>query len=98
MINHYLFSDTCVDDSDCKEIPHTVCRNVPVNEGLDPGTRGTEFKSWDPRDTILKSCFCKVISFTCIKFYEELFKGIPNDPTTNSNVSNSNKGRSCSNS
>ena len=70
MINHNLFSDTCVDDSDCKEIPHTVCRNVPVNEGLDPGTRGTEFKSWDPRDTILKSCFCKVMTFSCMKFYE----------------------------
>ena len=72
MINHYLFSDTCVDDSDCKEIPHTVCRNVPVNEGLDPGTRGTEFKSWDPRDIILKSCFCKVKSLNCIEFNENM--------------------------
>ena len=57
---NYTFSDTCVDDTDCKEIPHTVCRNVPINEGLDPGTRGKAFQSWEPRDTILKSCFCKV--------------------------------------
>ena len=57
-----FFSDTCVDDTDCKDIPHTVCRNIPVNEGLDPGTRGAAFEFWEPRDTILKSCFCKVMS------------------------------------
>ena len=56
----FCYSDTCVDDADCKDIPHTVCRNIPVNEGLDPGTRGAAFEFWEPRDTLLKSCFCKV--------------------------------------
>ena len=82
IIINCLFSDTCVDDSDCKEIPHTVCRNVPVNEGLDPGTRGTEFKSWDPRDTILKSCFCKVKSLTLFYMGEQ-------NPLTASKIENS---------
>ena len=53
--------DTCVDDDDCKDIPNTMCRNIPINEGLDPGTRSIDFKLWEPRDTLLKSCFCKVI-------------------------------------
>ena len=53
-------SDTCVEDEDCKDIPNTVCRNVPVNERLDPGTRFIAFEFWEPRDSMLKSCFCKV--------------------------------------
>ena len=53
--------DTCVDDNDCKDIPNTMCRNIPINAGLDPGTRSIDFKLWEPRDTLLKSCFCKVL-------------------------------------
>ena len=53
------FSDTCVVDEDCQDFPNTVCRNVPVNVGLDPGTRRTPFDEWEDRDTLLRSCFCK---------------------------------------
>ena len=53
------FPDTCVTDEDCEEFPNTVCKNVPVNKGLDPGTRNVPFKDWEPRDTLLKSCFCR---------------------------------------
>ena len=53
------FSDTCVVDEDCKDFPNTVCMNHPVNQGLDPGTRDEPYMEWEPRDTLLKSCFCK---------------------------------------
>lgn len=53
------FPDTCVTDSDCKDFPNTICRNEPVNVGLDPGTRDIPFDEWEPRDSLLKSCFCK---------------------------------------
>ena len=53
------FSDTCVEDSDCAGIPNTVCRNQPVNAGLDPGTRRLPYDRWKPRDSLLKSCFCE---------------------------------------
>ena len=53
------FSDTCVEDEDCAGIPNTVCRNEPVNAGLDPGTRKLPFTKWKERDSLLRSCFCK---------------------------------------
>ena len=53
------FEDTCVTDEDCEAYPNTVCRNEPVNRGLDPGTRKLPFREWEDRDTLLKSCFCK---------------------------------------
>jgi len=53
------YADTCVEDEDCRDIPNTVCRNKPVILGLDPGTRSTPFRQWKPRDSLLKSCFCK---------------------------------------
>ena len=30
-------------DDDCEDFPNTVCRNSPVNSGLDPGTRELPF-------------------------------------------------------
>ena len=53
------FPDTCVTDDDCIDFPNTVCSNVPINQGLDPGTRNIPFDEWEPRDTLLKSCFCR---------------------------------------
>ncbi len=53
------FADTCVTDEDCKDFPNTVCRNEPVNRGLDPGTRDEPFEEWEDRDSLLRSCFCK---------------------------------------
>ena len=38
-----MFTDTCVEDDDCEDFPNTVCRNSPVNSGLDPGTRELPF-------------------------------------------------------
>ena len=52
------FEDTCVSDEDCEEYPNTVCSAEPINRGLDPGTRSEPFSEWEPRDTLLKSCFC----------------------------------------
>ena len=40
------FEDTCVSDDDCTEFPETVCRSMPVNTGLDPGTRALDFDQW----------------------------------------------------
>ena len=40
----FLFLDTCVVDEDCEDFPNTVCKNTPVNIGLDPGTREIPFK------------------------------------------------------
>jgi hypothetical protein len=40
------FEDTCVTDNDCAEFPETVCRSMPVNRGLDPGTRALDFHQW----------------------------------------------------
>ena len=37
------FPDTCVTDDDCIDFPNTVCSNVPINQGLDPGTRNIPF-------------------------------------------------------
>ena len=31
-------------DEDCEDFPNTVCKNTPVNIGLDPGTREIPFK------------------------------------------------------
>ena len=42
-----------------RDIPNTECRNRPVIVGLDPGTRSSPFSKWKPRDSLLKSCFCK---------------------------------------
>ena len=53
------YPDTCVEDTDCADIPNTVCRNDPVILGLDPGTRTLPFAKWKPRDALLKSCFCR---------------------------------------
>ena len=53
------FPDTCVTDDDCIDFPNTVCSNIPINQGLDPGTRNIPFDEWEPRDTLLKSCFCR---------------------------------------
>ena len=53
------FTDTCVSDEDCEEFPNTVCQAEPVNTGLDPGTRRLPFSSWEPGDTLLRSCWCK---------------------------------------
>jgi len=53
------FDDTCVSDEDCVDFPQTVCRAMPVNKGLDPGTRAVPFEEWKTGDEILKSCWCK---------------------------------------
>lgn len=53
------FPDTCVVDEDCKDFPNTACTNQPINPGLDSGTRSIPFEDWEPRDKLLKSCFCK---------------------------------------
>jgi len=53
------FEDTCVTDDDCADFPQTVCRSMPVNNGLDPGTRALDFKNWKEGDELLKSCWCK---------------------------------------
>jgi len=53
------FEDTCVTNEDCVDFPQTVCRDMPVNPGLDPGTREKKFEEWKPGDEILKSCWCK---------------------------------------
>ena len=53
------FFDTCVTDEDCEMYPNTVCSSEPINRGLDPGTRDVPFDEWEPRDTLLKSCFCR---------------------------------------
>jgi len=39
--------------------PETVCQAMPVNPGLDPGTRENPFSEWKSGDEILKSCWCK---------------------------------------
>ena len=54
--------DTCVSDEDCVDFPQTVCQAMPINPGLDPGTRAVPFESWKKGDEILKSCWCKVIN------------------------------------
>lgn len=41
------FEDTCVTDDDCSDFPETVCRDMPVNAGLDPGTRALDFDQWE---------------------------------------------------
>ena len=41
------FEDTCVTDDDCSDFPETVCRSMPVNNGLDPGTRALDFGNWE---------------------------------------------------
>ena len=46
-------------DEDCQEFPETVCQAMPVNPGLDPGTRENPFSEWKSGDEILKSCWCK---------------------------------------
>ena len=46
-------------DADCDQYPETVCAAEPLNSGLDPGTRKLPFESWEDRDTLLKSCFCR---------------------------------------
>ena len=51
--------DTCVSDEDCQDFPETVCQAMPVNPGLDPGTRENPFAEWKSGDEILKSCWCK---------------------------------------
>ena len=53
------FEDTCVTDEDCVDFPQTVCRSMPVNMGLDPGTRELPFDKWKLGDEILMSCWCK---------------------------------------
>ena len=53
------YEDTCVSNEDCVDFPETVCRAMPVNPGLDPGTRALPFKEWKKGDEILKSCWCK---------------------------------------
>ena len=53
------FEDTCVSNDDCDEFPETVCQAMPVNKGLDPGTRSVPFEDWKDGDEILKSCWCK---------------------------------------
>ena len=40
------FEDTCVSDEDCVDFPQTVCQAMPVNLGLDPGTRELPFQDW----------------------------------------------------
>ena len=40
------FEDTCVTDDDCTEFPETVCQWMPVNTGLDPGTRALDYNQW----------------------------------------------------
>ena len=40
------FEDTCVTDDDCTEFPETVCQWMPVNTGLDPGTRALDYQQW----------------------------------------------------
>jgi len=53
------FEDTCVSNDDCEEFPQTVCQSMPVNIGLDPGTRSIPYEKWKEGDEILKSCWCK---------------------------------------
>ena len=53
------FEDTCVTDEDCLDFPQTVCQSMPVNMGLDPGTRELPFDKWKLGDEILMSCWCK---------------------------------------
>jgi len=53
------FEDTCVTNDDCTDFPETVCQSMPVNKGLDPGTRSIPYQKWKDGDEILKSCWCK---------------------------------------
>jgi len=53
------FEDTCVTNDDCTDFPETVCQSMPVNKGLDPGTRSIPYEKWKDGDEILKSCWCK---------------------------------------
>ena len=40
------FEDTCVTNDDCSDFPETVCQWMPVNKGLDPGTRALDYEQW----------------------------------------------------